>query len=118
MRRDDPRRDLASLLDAVEAARAALSFTAGMDRGAFIADLKTQSAVQHQLLVLGEAVKRISSSYRQQHPQLPWRDIAGTRDNLIHGYDQVDLEEVWDIVTRDLPAFLAQAEPLLPAEEA
>jgi uncharacterized protein with HEPN domain len=55
---------------------------------------KTQSAVLHQLLVIGEAVKRLSQDFRRDHPEIPFALIAGMRDKLIHEYDDVDLEEV------------------------
>ena len=73
---------------------------------AFEVDLKTQSAVLHQLLVIGEAVKRLSPTFRVRHAHVPWSLIAGMRDHLIHGYDAVDLDEVWRTVRRDLPALL------------
>lgn len=78
------RRDDASILDAMRAARNAVAFLGDSDLFAFKADEKTQSAVLHQLLVLGEAVKRLSAEYRTSHPEVPWRRIAGSRDVLIH----------------------------------
>ncbi len=72
----------------LRAARLVIEFARGVDETEFRTDLKTQSAVLHQLLVLGEAVKRLSAPYRAQHPARP---IAGMRDRLIHGYDAVDL---------------------------
>ncbi|MGE0719879.1 MAG: DUF86 domain-containing protein [Alphaproteobacteria bacterium] len=110
----DQDRDLAALLDAAEAARDALEFVGDMDRATFLRDRKTQAAVQHKLLVIGEAVKRVSSSTRDRDPKIAWRAIAGTRDRLIHGYDSVDLDAVWLMVERDLPRFLVQVETLLP----
>jgi uncharacterized protein with HEPN domain len=80
----------------------------------FLGDAKTQSAVLHQLLIVGEAVKRLSPEFRAAHPAVPWRLIAGTRDKLIHFYEGVDLEEVWKMVTSDLPQLIRQIEPLTP----
>ena len=65
-------RDDATLLDIVRAAQLILEFTSGVQRVSFQADLKTQSAVLHQLLVIGEAVKRLSNAFRETHPQIPW----------------------------------------------
>lgn len=111
------KRDEAVLLDLVRAARLVLEFKQGMDKAAFLGDLKTQSSVLHQLMVMGEATKRLSDDFRDQHPEIPWRLIAGMRDNLIHGYDIVDLEEVWRTAERDVPDLLRWLDPLLPRGE-
>ena len=68
----------------------------------------------YQLLVLGEAVKRLSPEFRERHPDIPWVLIADMRDNLIHEYDSVDLEEVWSTAGRDVPRLQALLAPLLP----
>jgi uncharacterized protein with HEPN domain len=103
-------RDDAVLLDIVKAARLAKAFTHGFDKPAFLADLKTQSAVLHQLLVLGEAVKRLSAEFRDRYPAIPWKAIAGMRNILIHHYDTVDLDEVWKTVSIDVPAMIEFAD--------
>lgn len=107
-------RDDATLLDIAHAAQFIQRFIAGMDQAAFLADPKTQSAVLHQLSIIGEAVKRLSSSFRTQHPILPWKQMSGMRDHLIHGYDTVDLQEVWKTATRDIPELLVRITPFLP----
>lgn len=85
-----------------QALAAVQSFT-GDGRQAFMADLKTQSAVIRQIEIIGEAVKRLSDEAKATEPKVPWRLIAGTRDRLIHGYFQVDLAAVWIMVEQDLP---------------
>jgi uncharacterized protein with HEPN domain len=107
-------RDQATLLDIAKAANHVVAFTQGIDEGAFLADAKTQSAVLHQLLIMGEGVKRLSDHFRQNHPQVAWKSIAGMRDVLIHAYDVVDLMQVWQTITNDIPDTLNQIEPLLP----
>jgi uncharacterized protein with HEPN domain len=107
-------RDEAHLLDILKAARLAVEFKGRADKDAFLADAKTQSAVLHQLLVIGEAVKRLSREFRAAHPEVPWKLIAGTRDKLIHFYEGVDLEEVWKMLTSDLPELIHLIEPLAP----
>jgi uncharacterized protein with HEPN domain len=107
-------RDDAALLDIANAARLIHTFIQGMTKEAFLGDLKTQSAVLHQVMVIGEAVKRLSEAFRERHPILPWALMAGMRDHLMHGYDAVDLEEVWRTATRDVPEVLIKLEPLLP----
>ncbi|HEY9420908.1 MAG TPA: DUF86 domain-containing protein [Thermoanaerobaculia bacterium] len=106
-------RDEATLLDMLTAGRRILEFKRGLDKAAFLEDLKTQSSVLHQLMVLGEAAKRLSSETRQMAPDVPWQLIAGMRDHLIHGYDDVDLEEVWKTSERDVPALIERIERLL-----
>ncbi len=110
-------RDKAPLLDIARAARFVLEFKTGMDKAAFLADFKTQSAVLYQLMVIGEAVKRLSHEFCSRHPLIPWSLIAGMRDKMIHGYDIVDLEEVWRTAEIDVPALLSQIEPLLPEQD-
>ncbi len=69
----------------------------------FLAEPQWSDATIRQLLVIGEAVKRLSPDLRQRHAALPWRQIAGLRDVLVHEYDEVDLALVWQIVETDLP---------------
>lgn len=68
-----------------------------------MADEKTQSAVVRQLEIIGEAAKRLSEEVKASTPDIPWREIAATRDRLIHGYFTVKLDIVWNVVERDLP---------------
>ena len=100
-------RDSVVIADIKNAIRLALEFAQGMVRQEFEDDLKTQSAVIHQLLIMGEAVKRLSLEYREEHPDLPWKLMAGLRDVLIHGYDIVDTDEVWQTLHVDLPEILS-----------
>lgn len=95
-------RDKAIVVDLLKAARLVLQFKGRLSKRAFLRDVKTQSAILHQLLVIGEAVKRLSDSFRAEHDEIPWPAIAGTRDKLIHQYDAVDLDEVWKTVTTDI----------------
>lgn len=113
-------RDLAVVLDIVLACRDVESFLAGIERAGFLDEeaedeaRMTRYAVLHQLLVVGEATKRLSEEFRAAHAQIPWRAMAGLRDRLIHGYDEADLERVWQIATEEVPAVRAQLERLLP----
>ena len=110
-------RDPATLLDIAEAIRRVQLFKAGMDRDTFLVDLKTQAAILHQIALLGEAVKRLSPDFRARHPRIPWQQIAGMRDKLVHAYDEVDLDRVWEVAEEDIPRLKVWIEPLLPQEE-
>ncbi|MCD6507698.1 DUF86 domain-containing protein [Candidatus Poribacteria bacterium] len=110
------RRDEVTLLDIAQAARLVIEFTQGMTKEQFFEDIKTQSAVLYQLLVMGEAVKRLSREFRARHPHIPWSLIVGMRDHLIHGYDIVDWDEVWKTTKKDIPDLLGEINSLLPSE--
>jgi uncharacterized protein with HEPN domain len=107
-------RDEAILLDVVNAARRSIEFVSGLKKSDFESDVKTQSAVIHQLLILGEAVKRLSEEFRSRYPDIPWRSIAGMRDKLIHAYDDVDLDEVWKTIRMEIPELLGKLDKIVP----
>ena len=107
-------RDPETLVDMAEACKLISQFIGDMDQAMFTSDLKTQSAVLHQLLVVGEATKRLSEPFRNLHTGIPWKLMGGIRNHLIHAYDMVDLDEVWNTATKDIPSLLMEIEPLLP----
>ena len=104
-------------MDIANAARLALDFAAGLTRDQFFRDLKTQSAILHQLTILGEAVKRLSGEFRTRYPEIPRPLIAGMRDHLIHAYDAVDLDEVWRTLKKDIPDLLNGIVPILTSND-
>jgi uncharacterized protein with HEPN domain len=110
-------RDETTLLDISRAAHLVIEFKKGMDKETFLKDIKTQSAILHQLMVIGEAVKRLSQDFRNRYNEIPWDLMAGMRDKLIHGYDIVDLDEVWKTADSDVPDLLSFIEPLPPKTE-
>lgn len=98
--------DSATLIDIARAATRILEFIGDMKYEAFVEDEKTQFSVIYQLLVMGEAAKRLSPQFRTEHQQVPWTAMAGMRDHLIHAYDTVDWDEVWRTATEDVPELL------------
>ncbi len=91
------------LKDVLAAIESIETFIAGMDFDTFQADDKTTSAVIRKLEVIGEAVKQIPDEARQQHATIPWKEMAGMRDRLIHFYFGVDYRLVWKAITERLP---------------
>ncbi len=99
------------LVHAIDAIDAILSYTTE-GRDSFFTDGKTQDAVIRNIEIIGQAVKGISDATRALEPAVPWRQIAGMRDKLIHEYFGVDLNLVWDVVERELPTLRPQLEKL------
>ena len=91
------------LEDIVDAMEKAESFISGMDFQTFSDDDKTHFAVVRALEVIGEAVKHVPDHVKKKYPQVPWRDIAGMRDKLIHEYFGVKLKVVWNTVKSEIP---------------
>lgn len=110
-------RDNESLIDIERAARRILRYTDKISRAELEMNDEKLSAILYQIAIIGEATKRLSQDFRQQHPEIPWREIAGMRDMLIHKYDQVDFDVIWDVVQTKLPELLTQLEPILPSCE-
>ena len=109
-------RDLASLLDVALAAQQIQRYCQGIDRPQFDQDDEKQAAVLYRIGIIGEAIKRISLPFRDQYPNIPWKQIAGIRDIVMHQYDRVNLELVWDVIHTKIPELLTAIEPLLPPE--
>ena len=108
----DPRVDLERI---VACAERVIEYTAGLSFDAFVADPLRYDATLRNLEIMGEAAKRVPDDLRARFPTVPWRDLAGFRDRLAHGYDALDDRVIWDAVRRGVPATLAAVRGALVA---
>ncbi|AFZ19263.1 HepT-like ribonuclease domain-containing protein [Allocoleopsis franciscana] len=107
-------REAGYLWDMLQAARRLQEFTTGVSYQAYLDSVLLQSAVERQLEILGEAARRMSEAFRQEHPEIPWSSIIGQRNVIAHQYDDIDLEQLWSVVTSSIPKLTAQLEALIP----
>jgi uncharacterized protein with HEPN domain len=108
-----PKRDPDLLVeDILEALRKISLYTAGMKQEEFQQDPKTIDAVVRNLEILGEATRQLPTEFTVQYPDVPWRQIAGLRNRVVHEYFAVDLEIVWQVIRNDLPQLEAQLKSL------
>lgn len=101
------------LQDVLDASIKAIAFCEGMGYDDFADDDRTSFAAIRALEIIGEATKNIPSSFREANPELPWREMAGMRDKLIHQYFGVDLEIVWTTIQERLPEIVERLQRLL-----
>jgi len=104
-------KDILAAMESIEA------FVAGMDLEAFRADDKTASAVIRKFEIIGEAAKGVSEEVRRSYPQVPWKEMAGMRDRLIHFYFGVDYQLVWMTIKERLPQVKPQIQEILQQED-
>ena len=98
------KRDSQILLDDMRAAMGKIArYVAGMSRAEFLEDEKTVDAVVRNIEIIGEAAKQLPPEFRVRHPGIPWAQMAGMRNRIVHDYAGVDLEIVWEVVTKALP---------------
>ncbi len=100
----------------VDAARKANDFIKGRQRSELDENEMLTLALLRLIEVIGEAANNISPEFRDQHPAIQWQPIIAVRNRLIHGYADVDLDIVWNIVTEDLPRLVSELEELVPPE--
>ena len=103
--------------DIIEAAEKIQRFTDKMTFETFERDEKTVDAVLRNIEVIGEAAKNVPDDVRSEHDAVPWAEMAGMRDKLIHGYATIELEIVWQTVENDIPTLIPKLEVVRDALE-
>lgn len=107
------RKDRLCLRDICSAISAIQEFVDEMTFDEFCEDEKTQSAVIRKFEIMGEATKNLPETVREEHPDLPWSEMAGMRDRLIHGYFKIDQKLVWQTIQQELPPLKQQVRDVL-----
>ena len=109
-----PPEDEALLRDMLAHARLAVAAVADKGRGDLDSDFVLAAALERFIEVIGEAASKVSTQPRAAAPQIPWRQVVGMRNRLVHGYASVDHDIVWDVVSDDLAGVIEALEELLP----
>ena len=109
-------RDVQYLMDILASARIIRTYVAGVTQHEFLQDAKLQDSVIRRIEIIGEAAGRASSLFRDENPEIPWNEIRGMRNQMIHRYDDIDMAIVWETVRQDIPRLISQLERLAPPE--
>lgn len=99
--------------DMLQAAQRIVAYNCGLSYEDFLCDIKTQDAIVRNIEILGEAAGKISADFKKANPTLPWHNIIGMRNRLVHEYFGVNLDIVWSVAQDDLPGLIAMLENLI-----
>ena len=94
------------LLDLYEAGLAIASYTSGLAKRDLENDTIRFQAVKYEIVVMGEACRRLTSNFRDNHTKIPWKDLVGMRNIIVHRYDDIDIDLVWDAIQTSVPDLL------------
>jgi len=108
------REDSVRLRHMLDAAQKAVEFTQHRSRGDLNTDEQLAFSLTHLLEIVGEAAGKVSAESQKAYPKIPWPQIVGMRNRLIHAYFDIDLDEIWRTVQEDLPPLIAELERLSP----
>ena len=106
-------RDDAYLFDILESSCTTLEYMRGKTWEEFSRDSLLQDAVVRRLEIIGEASGRVSSETQKKYSHLPWQAMKGTRNKIIHEYDSIELDIIWEIVQQDLPYLVSELEKII-----
>jgi uncharacterized protein with HEPN domain len=107
-------RDAAYLWDMLSAARKVVASLEGLRLSDYAANEDLRLTVERRIEIIGEAARRVSLSFRGEHPEIPWKPMMAQRNVLAHEYDEIDNERIWHVAVERLPQLIKQLQPLLP----
>jgi uncharacterized protein with HEPN domain len=110
-------RELQSLLDMLQSAQIVIDYIKDRSKDDLSTDLQFQDAIIRRLLIIGEASKRIPENTRQTLTTIPWASISGMRNRLVHEYDEIDLDVVWDTIVHNLPTLILELQKIVLERE-
>lgn len=102
------KREVQFLLDMLQSAELITQYTNKCDKQEFVQNLQLQDSVIRRLIIIAEAAKRISEETRQSLPNIAWHEINGMRNRLVHEYDDINLDIVWNVVTDEIPILITE----------
>ena len=105
--------DLIRLQHMLDAGKDALQFALGRERTHLESDRMLALALIKALEIIGEAASKVSENFKSEHPEIPWPEITGMRNRMIHAYYDVNLDVVWQTIKSDLPDLLKSIEKIL-----
>ena len=106
--------DPAYLWDILDAAKTIREFVAGKTLDDYLNSPVLQAAVERKIEVIGEAARKVSTAFREAHPQIPWRAIIAQRHVLAHEYGEIKQERIWVVTDKHIPELIVALEPLIP----
>jgi uncharacterized protein with HEPN domain len=106
-------RDAAYLWDMLDAAQMVEQLSSGMDFTQYSNDRRTQLAIERSLEIIGEAAGKVSTSFRNAHPEIQWRQIIGQRNVLIHEYGEIKQERIWKVIRENIPQLIELLKPFV-----
>jgi uncharacterized protein with HEPN domain len=109
-----PERDLGYVWDMLNAARGVVASLQGITFAQYTEDEDLRLATERRIEIIGEAARRISTSFKEAHPEIPWREIVDQRNVLIHAYDEIEEERIWRLVAQEIPLLIEQLTMLNP----
>jgi len=112
MRKPDDHGRLEDILDAIKRIE---SYLRGVNENKFKDDLIRQDAVMLQIEIIGEAAHHVSDEFQERHPEIPWSEIIGMRNKIVHDYFEIDVSKIWDTAKNDIPQLKKVVSKLLKA---